>query len=742
MKMKGSSVLWKIVFVFLGITILPVVVILAFFYPQNYEVLNHVIEDGITEPSQRAVERLDEEFLKMFGASIELKSSIQNLAGEKVGSYLYSQQIKNLLKAARGRSELVETVLLYQPESGQVYSPTGTISLEYFQSVLYRFSGEGEKEPLEFGSAAPSIVSAPDFVYSIYNQTQHQPMLVLSYPLSGKTGCVIFLISEGRVRSLFSETCGESRNYLLYDADVLYLSSSPALSEEKMWSTVQKQRAGVEDNAYITYTGKCKSLGLTFQVFEVKELLYGELDHLHRVTIIIVLLIIMAGVTAMLVILRTNYRPLLNLLKKLSEVPGLPENQKRSSEYERLQNGISHMQSRNSKLNSTLLAYRENYKSLFLYEFLSGSIQKINDLADVEERLEIELYHRLLVPVFLEIRESKNSAEVSFLPVVDKLNRHFHGMEPVEIQIVFSVCMEKNAVFCLASIEKTSEALSLDRLEAFLRREVFSLSVMKGIGPFCAVVGKSSEDIYEAEENIQLLYHLLDSALLRSLPDYSVSDVEHLHASETPGPLHPFGTIYELTHAVDCRDPEKVHSAVETIIQVLISTATPITAAKLLFGQALFVFQTANPNFAISAGQEADNAELYSASQMAELLLEQERGLSLLFEQEAQTVNTHRRDIMAYVDEHFLDPNFSIAAVAEHYHMQISNMSAYFKKCYQITFQQYVSKKKVEKAQELLTCFEITLEDISQQLGYANASSFSRTFKRIVGITPGEYRKG
>ena len=111
LEMKGSSVLWKIIFVFLGVTILPVVVILAFFYPQNYEVLNHVIEDGLTEPSQRAVERLDEEFLKMFGASLELKSSIQNIAREESGTYLYSRQIKNLLKAVRGRSELVETVL-------------------------------------------------------------------------------------------------------------------------------------------------------------------------------------------------------------------------------------------------------------------------------------------------------------------------------------------------------------------------------------------------------------------------------------------------------------------------------------------------------------------------------------------------------------------------------------------------------------------------------------------------------
>lgn len=217
--------------------------------------------------------------------------------------------------------------------------------------------------------------------------------------------------------------------------------------------------------------------------------------------------------------------------------------------------------------------------------------------------------------------------------------------------------------------------------------------------------------------------------------------MERLQASESSGPLHPFGTIYDLTHAVDSRDVIKVHQVVESIIQVLTSASTSIAVAKMLFGQAMFVFQTANPNFLFPSEPEGEGSELYSTNQMALILREQEQKLSQLFEQETRSVGTHRRDIMAYVNEHFLDQNFSIAAVAEHYHMQISNMSAYFKKCYQITFQQYVSKKKVEKAQSLLVETSLTLEEISQRLGYANASSFSRSFKRVVGITPGEYRE-
>ena len=73
--------------------------------------------------------------------------------------------------------------------------------------------------------------------------------------------------------------------------------------------------------------------------------------------------------------------------------------------------------------------------------------------------------------------------------------------------------------------------------------------------------------------------------------------------------------------------------------------------------------------------------------------------------------------------------------------MQISNFSAYFKKCYHTTFQQYTTQKKMEAAQSLLAETTLGLDQISEQLGYANASSFGRSFKRVVGMTPGDYRE-
>ena len=54
---------------------------------------------------------------------------------------------------------------------------------------------------------------------------------------------------------------------------------------------------------------------------------------------------------------------------------------------------------------------------------------------------------------------------------------------------------------------------------------------------------------------------------------------------------------------------------------------------------------------------------------------------------------------------------------------------------------QYMNKRRIERAQELLLGTNETLYEISQQVGFRDEYYFSRTFKRIVGISPDHYRK-
>ena len=53
----------------------------------------------------------------------------------------------------------------------------------------------------------------------------------------------------------------------------------------------------------------------------------------------------------------------------------------------------------------------------------------------------------------------------------------------------------------------------------------------------------------------------------------------------------------------------------------------------------------------------------------------------------------------------------------------------------------YVQRIRVERAKRALETGSAPIEEISWTVGYEDAASFRRLFKRVTGLTPGEYRR-
>jgi AraC family L-rhamnose operon transcriptional activator RhaR len=67
--------------------------------------------------------------------------------------------------------------------------------------------------------------------------------------------------------------------------------------------------------------------------------------------------------------------------------------------------------------------------------------------------------------------------------------------------------------------------------------------------------------------------------------------------------------------------------------------------------------------------------------------------------------------------------------------------SKLFKECTSTTISEYIQKLRVEEACKLLKNTDKKIIDISFQVGYKDIKFFNQIFKRIIGKTPGEYRK-
>lgn len=83
----------------------------------------------------------------------------------------------------------------------------------------------------------------------------------------------------------------------------------------------------------------------------------------------------------------------------------------------------------------------------------------------------------------------------------------------------------------------------------------------------------------------------------------------------------------------------------------------------------------------------------------------------------------------------------SLQRVADKSGMSLSSFVRRFKKKTGMTFVDYVNSLRISSARSLLRNPDLSLLQISLACGYGNQCHFNRIFKKIVGLTPGQYRK-
>lgn len=79
--------------------------------------------------------------------------------------------------------------------------------------------------------------------------------------------------------------------------------------------------------------------------------------------------------------------------------------------------------------------------------------------------------------------------------------------------------------------------------------------------------------------------------------------------------------------------------------------------------------------------------------------------------------------------------------VAKIFGYSTAHFSRKFHREFGVTYQYYCDRIKMQRFLDHLEREDTSLEAVAERLGYSNACSFVRAFKRIYGITPGAYRK-
>ena len=96
--------------------------------------------------------------------------------------------------------------------------------------------------------------------------------------------------------------------------------------------------------------------------------------------------------------------------------------------------------------------------------------------------------------------------------------------------------------------------------------------------------------------------------------------------------------------------------------------------------------------------------------------------------------------IITEIQEHYTE-NITLTELAKKYGISVGYLSSLIKENVGLSYSDYVTARRIQKAKELLEDERLSMEQIAEQTGFRDHFYFIKVFKKHTGITPGKYRK-
>lgn len=103
-------------------------------------------------------------------------------------------------------------------------------------------------------------------------------------------------------------------------------------------------------------------------------------------------------------------------------------------------------------------------------------------------------------------------------------------------------------------------------------------------------------------------------------------------------------------------------------------------------------------------------------------------------------MDTRVLNVIRYIDRNIAH-NYSNEQLASLVNMATNSFARLFHDTMQLPLQLFIKQRKINNACGLFDHNDFSIEEVAHQLGFADRYHFSRIFKQIRGISPGEYCK-
>jgi YesN/AraC family two-component response regulator len=97
-------------------------------------------------------------------------------------------------------------------------------------------------------------------------------------------------------------------------------------------------------------------------------------------------------------------------------------------------------------------------------------------------------------------------------------------------------------------------------------------------------------------------------------------------------------------------------------------------------------------------------------------------------------------EVVAYINNNF-QTELNLESISAAFYIDSCYLSRIFKKTVGMSFVDYINNVRVMEAKKLLSATDKSIISISENVGFKSNTHFGRVFKKIIGLSPLQYRK-
>ena len=455
------------------------------------------------------------------------------------------------------------------------------------------------------------------------------------------------------------------------------------------------------------------------------EYLNIHLDEAFAVSYPPLIVLSIVGFLLILLAMRITYTPLHKLTKKI-----IPNPDPRQGYLVQLESAFSETQGQNELLQDTLANYRSSVKKALLDSVATAQQpNSFSSLSDIDQLFDQSPGRKLFV-----IRVKNPAGALPWEPLLTQ----FREAIPDDGTCLLIEATENTAIFL---INYTGDDENKDEgLKKLCTR------LYESLGYLCAISSGSefALDIPALCENAR---HAEKYWSVHPVVEFN--SFSHGSASFS----YPHDILSQLSRHLTENNYEGVRTVIESLFSVMNRYILETDHLTTFFVQCILIdmLTIIVNHMNLSYIRFHDYSDLYfetlyfcRSCPYTEKADEIEANMLKLVTFCKQTImerSSSTAPLLQFVEERYCQSDFSIAVLADKYHVSIAYMSQLFKKETNANFSDYLWMLRQKKAKQLLSNTDLPIDEISLAVGYTNTSSFRRKFKQETGLTPSQFRE-